>query len=318
MTSQLWRSTTAGVGGANQLIPLNFSIPARLTSSVVGINLVDKTTVQIPMNPPLILPDNCCIELIQASFSYTYPNIADSTAQLASIPFGNNRMTVTFGVNPAVDILVPTGLYSFGDVQQYLNSYAIGAGWVPPTAASQQLFILSGIEATQQLVITIDPLALASGVVPAGGIILNFTNPSIVSGLNNSIGTILGFPVAGAGAILTVVAATTTPTSFQSPTSADFAQISAYVLNMSIVTNSYRNSNTSQVLFSFPLGQFATNSVASWQSSLRFPVPCSGGTYSSVSIWLTDNVGNRLSWEYFQSPFQFSALISRVKADGSI
>lgn len=313
-----WMTATSGLKGNNAPIPINFSIPAQLQTSTSAINLIDNATAQVKMNPPLIIPDGCCIDLINASFPYTQPNIAPASAGLATIPTGNNRVSIDFNSTGFVELTVPAGLYDYTDVQYAWNSYAISAGWVPPSAASQQLFIFTGISATQKLVITVDPLALAGGVFPAGGIVLDFTNPSPVSGLDDSIGEVLGFPTSGAGAILTVPGAGTTPESFTSPDAADFAATSAYALYMSLVTNSYQNGLQGQLLYVFPLGQFASNSVISWQSSLRYPVPAVAGNHSFVNIWTTDQAGNKLPWKYYQSPFNFSVTISRNKPDGSI
>ena len=317
-TDRRWQTPASGITGNNAPIPLSFSIPANFTQSTDSINLVDQYIAQVKMNPPLIIPNNCCIDLIQTSVAYTQPNVAPATAGLVSIPTGNNRVSVNFGGGGYVlasELVIPTGLYSYSDIEQQWNLFAIAAGWVPPTASSQQLFIFTGISATQQLVISIDPLALAGGVVPAGGIILNFTNPSPYSGLDDSIGELLGFTTS---TILTVTAGTTTVTSFTSPLAADFAQTSAYAIYMSLVSSSYQNGLQGQLLAVIPLGQFQANSVISWQAALRYPVPAISGNFSSVQIWTTDQAGNKLPLRYYQSPLQFSCVISKNKGDGSL
>lgn len=317
-----WQTSTSGLKAANAPIALNFSVPEQFAASTQQINLLNASTVEFKMTPPLIIPDGCCANLITASFPYTQPNVAAASDGLVSIPTGNDRVSIDFaggGYVAASEIVIATGLYSYTDVQYALNQFAIAAGWIPAAATSQQLFILTGIAATQQIVLTVDPAALTGGVFPVGGIIINFTNPSPYSALNNSIGDLLGFPMTGGGAILTIGAGGSTPVSFLAPTAANFATTSAYVLYCSLITNSYQNGLTGNILYSFPLGGTGlTNSVISYQSSAPFPVQVTSGTFSSVRIWTTDQSGNRLPWVFYQSPFAFSLVISKNKADGSV
>lgn len=324
--SNLWQTSTSGLKGENAPIALNFSIPEQFSQSNGTINLIDPSTVEFKMSPPLIIPQGCCADLVTASFAYTQPNIGTAADGLASIPNGNNRVSINFdggGYVVQSEIILPTGLYSYTDVQYALNAWAITAGWIDPTAPSQQLFVLTGIASTQTIVLTLDPAALAGSVFPAGGILVNFVNPSPFSGLNNSLGDILGFSTAAGaypgGGILTVPGGGSDPVSFLAPMAANFAETSAYVLYCSLVTNSYANGLTGNILYSFPLGGIGvTNSVISYQSTLRFPVQITSGTFSSVRIWTTDQNGNRLPWVFYQAPFQFQMLISRNKADGSV
>lgn len=319
--SNQWQTSTSGLKAPNAPIALNFSIPEQFAASTGSINLIDPTTVEFKMSPPLIIPDGCCADLITASFPYSQPNVAAASDGLASIATGNDRVSVNFNATgfASGEIVIATGLYSYTDVEYALNQFAITAGWIPAAATSQQLFILTGIAATQQIVLTVDPAALTGGVFPAGGIIINFTNPSPVSGLNNSMGDLLGFPTTGAGATLTVPGGGAVPISFLAPTAANFAATSAYVLYCSLITNSYQNGLTGNILYSFPLGGSGqTNSVISYQASLRYPVQVTSGTFSSVKVWTTDQSGNRLPWVFYQAPFQFSMIISKNKSDGSI
>jgi hypothetical protein len=87
---------------------------------------------------------------------------------------------------------------------------------------------------------------------------------------------------------------------------------------MALVTNSYQNGIAGQLLYSFPLGTTTANSVVAFQPTLRFPVSVNSGTYSTVTVWTADQAGNRFPWSYYQAPFQFSAIISKNKEDGSL
>jgi len=318
---QRWTTSTSGLKTNNAPIALNYSIPEAISTSSGSITLVDAYTIQVAHNPPLIIPDGCCADLVVASYPYSQPNVANSAAGLQLIPMGNNRMSVNFnggGYVSASEVLIATGLYAVSDIMAAWNAFAITAGWVPASAASQNLFTLTGVTATQQLVITVDPMALSGGVFPASGIILNFTNPSPYSGLNDSIGELLGFPTTGSGAILTVAGGGDTPVSFTSPAAADFAATSAYSLYWSPVTGTYQNGQTGNLLYSFPLGSSSPNTVVQFQSSLRYPVQVTSGNFSSVRIWTTDQNGNKLPLKYYQAPFTFSVVISKNKYDGSI
>jgi hypothetical protein len=276
------------------------------------------------MNPPLVIPENCSAALYQASFAYSQPNIA-GPAVLENLTDGNNRLTINYGGAGNVDITLATGLYSLDDVQSALNIWfrthdATGAVAPPATAivtGATDLIILTGISATQKVVFSVNPAALAGAVTPAGGILFSFVNPSPVSALNNSIGEVLGYPTDGS-ADFTVPAGVATIYSSYAPNTADFATRSAYAIYMSILKNSYINGSTGQLLYSIPLGNVAPNSVASFMPTLRFPVQTTSGTYSFVNVWTADQDGNRLPWAYYQAPFQFSILLSKNKSDGSL
>jgi hypothetical protein len=270
------------------------------------------------MQPPIILPDNCSCTLTQASFAYSQPNIV-SAGVIEAAPNGIDRLTLDAGAGP-VDIILDNGLYSFVDVQAALNIWVrthddTGADAPPATpivAGAAELFIFTGIEATQKLIISLNPAALAGGVFPAV-FTLSFVNPSVVSGLNDSIGKVLGFPTTGPSATITAPPGGIDIYSVYAPFSAGFSDTSAYTLYMSLVTSSYQNGQTGQLLYSFPLGNFPTNSVIAFQPTRPYPVPLISGTFSSVRIWTADQSGNRLPWSLYQAPFQFSAIIQKNK-----
>lgn len=325
---QQWSSNTSGIKKSASPIPFGLTVPANYsaTGSAAGSPiLIDQYTVQFKLNPPLVIPENCSIALDKAGFAYTQPNIVGA-AVLESVPNGNNRVTINVGGAGDVDIVLDAGLYTYLDVAQALNVWVrshddTGAAAPPGTpivSGTTDLFILTGITSTQKIILSLNPAALTGGSFPIGNLVIDFTNPSPFSGLNNSMGEVLGFPVTGAGAIITAPAGGTTVYSAFAPNVSDFANASAYAIYLSICTNSYQNGTTGQLLYSFPLGGFTPNSVASWQSTQRYPVPVSSGTYSSVTVWTTDQSGNRLPWSYYQAPFYFDAVISKNKDDGSL
>jgi len=327
----MWSSSTSGIKNKAAPIPLSFSVPANYTSTdstdPTAPILLDQYTVRFRLQPPLVLPENCSCGLTQASFAYSQPNIAGA-AVLESAPTGNNRLTMIYD-GTSSDIVLADGLYDYIDVQAALNVYvrthdASGAVSPPATAivtGATDLFILTGIAATQKLVFSLNPAALPGGTFPTAGIDISFVNPSPNGGLSNSIGPILGYPVDGSADFTTPVLGDPDDNVIYSnyaPNVASFSDTSAYVLYMSLVTTSYQNGSAGQLLYSFPLGSAAPNSVVSYQATLRYPVPLNSGTFSSVDLWTADQAGNRLPWAAYQAPFQFSAIVSKNREDGSL
>lgn len=310
--TQQWEVTGSNLKRNNGPIPLNFNIPENaITGTLPNLTIPDQFTARFQMSPPLIIPDNSCCDLTVASFPYSVPNIAGIN-QLPSIPTGNNRISINWNGTGLHDYNIDTGLYSYLDVQYALNQIAVIQGWILP---SEQLFTLVGIQATQKIDIILTP-TMSMTTFPAGGIIISFANPGVAF-LNDSIGTILGFPTSGAGSILSVAGGGSLPVSFAAPNVADFAEVNSYILYVSTVKDSYSNGLTGQLLFAFPLGDYAPNTVAKYQSTLRYPVPASPGSHSQVSIYITDNFGNKIPLKFFQGAISFSFVLSRNKADGS-
>lgn len=325
---QQWQTSTSGITNKAAPIPISFSIPEGYNSTVKGGPiLLDPYTVRFPMNPPLILPENCSCHLIQSSFSYSQPNIVFPNTIPNPIG-GNNRITFKFGdAHPYIDVTIDNGLYSYIDVQTALNLYMrthdVDGNEVTTGAiveGATDLITLTGIASTQKILFILNPAALFGGVFPAGGLDVSFENPS-PSGTGHttdSMGPILGWPTSGTFCRFKAPDVATTDFSEMAPNVAGFSNTSAYVLYMSLCTNSYQNGSTGQLLYSFPLGSFTPNSVASFKPTLQFPVQISSGTFSFVDIWTTDQSGNRLPWTFYQAPFQFSALIVKNKADGTL
>lgn len=297
-------------------VPFSLAIPAAFTSGMTDglVTAIDGFTARVQLSPALFLSENSSAYLIQASIAYSQPNIGPAAGGIPGFVNGNNRISINFNGGGRTDYLFPQGLYSVEDVQTELNLLAAAAGWL--ATPSSQLFFVQGIPATQTVIITVQPAALAGGVFPPGGIVIDFLNPS-VGGLNNSIGPILGWPTSGAGATLTIPGGGGTAVAFAAPNIANFALTSAYALFASFVTDSYQNGVTGKLLAVFPLGSFQPNSVMSFQPPLKFPVPCAGSVYSSIDFYFTDQSGNRLLLVNFQAPTQFSILIAKTSPTAS-
>lgn len=309
----MWHVNNSGIASLGEPIPINFSIPAGYSQTESGGPiLVSPSRVSFKVSPPLVIPKNCNCVLTSASFCFSQPNVAPANT-IASISAGNNRISINFDNAGLTDYRIPLGLYSVTDVQLALNQIARDEGWV---TSSTNLFILTGISATQQVVFSLNPAALTGGVFPTNGIEISFTNPGVDT-LNDSMGELLGFPTTGPGSSFTVLGGGSDVFSEVGPDPADFANISAYNLYVSFLKNSYQNGAIGQLLYSFPIGPYTPNSVVNYQPSLMFPVQVQPNEYTDVEIWTTDQSGNPLPWVYYQSPFSFSGIIAKNKADGS-
>lgn len=316
------RTFTAPTGGEriSDPIPLTVSIPGFFTAGQTSGNVTctDPFTATIQLQPPLQLPGALEAHLVTASIAYTQPNIGLASRSIPGYPNGNNRISINFNGGGSVDYLVDTGLYSLPDLAQSLNLIAVNNGWI--TSISNPMFILIGVTATQKVLFEISPSGMAGGVFPAAGIIFNFTNPSPNTALNDSMGPVLGFPVTGGGAILTIPPASgASPITFAAPNVADFARTSAYVVFLSCLRDSSFQGATGKVLFSFPLGSGRPNSVLAFQPPLAYPCPVVAGSYSSISISFTDQDGQtKLRLDQFQAPTLLSIMFAKTKHDGSV
>lgn len=308
-------------------IPISIGIPAAMVpgTTIGNIACVSPTTVRVFFNPPLTIPDNMCAHLIQASFPYTQPNIAGLGDNLSTIPTGNNRVTMEMGPGILADQYIPIGLYDFNDVAAAFNNISFVAGWT--ASPINPLFSFQAVSATQKLIINVDPSQLiagpdvpVAGTIPPGGFIVNFENPSLdIGGNDDSIGPIIGFNTSGAGSSFIVPAGTTLITSYAAPNVADFATITGYALSLSCLTSSYQNGATGNLLYVFGLGgDNAPNNVLEYQASLPFLIPLRQGSYTSIDVTTTDQNNNPLKWQYYQAPFQFTIMLAKSKADGSM
>jgi hypothetical protein len=319
MHTNTWQANSSALQSINAPIPLSLSVPAGYSQTTKpGIILINPSTVTFQLSPPLVIPKDSNCSLISASFCFSQPNIAGLNDGVFNIMNGNNRISIGFG-GPLVDYYVPLGLYSVADLQLALNQIARdpAQGWVTTPV---DLFILTGISATQKIVFTLNPAALNGGVFPVGDLVISFQNPGVM-GNNDSMGGLLGFTPTLSGP--TITGPGTPPdnnkiVSQLAPDVSNFANISAYNLYLSFLTGSYQNNTVGQLLYSFPIGPYSPNSIISVEPKQRFPVQCNSSAYSTVNVWTTDQEGNPLPWKYYQSPFSFSCLISKNKPDGSI
>ncbi len=298
---------------------MTFSIPSQFQVGQTSGNItcIDPFTARFQLNPPLNVSDHSVIELHQASFPYTQPNIASLADAVPNISTGNNRISINYGGAGWVDYPISTGLYTFSDIEFALNQIAFNAGWITsPTG----LFVLQGIIATQQIIFTINPSVLVGGIFPVGNFAVSFANPSLEppGTAMNSMGPVLGFPTSGAGSLITGVAGSSSVVTTIAPNISNFANVSGYLLYVSIVNSSYLNGSSTKLLYAFPLGNSEPNSVIAYQASLRLPVSCNNSTFSFIDVYTTDQSGNRLPLKFYQAPFEFSVLISKTKQDGSV
>jgi len=303
--TQQWQVNQSQIKNPSQPIPISFSIPEGYSQTVQGgPQLIDPATVRFAIQPPLLISANCSVHLIQASFAYSQPNIVPPNT-LISIPEGNNRISFKFGAAPWIDVTLDSGLYSYIDVQTalniYMRSHDTSGAEVPPGTAivtgASDLIQLVGVAATQQILFVLNALGLAGGVFPVGDLQISFANPSPSANpahATDSIGPVLGWPTSGAASDFSAPAGDT-EFSQLAPNVAGFSDTTAYVLYMSICKDSYLNGSSGQLLYSFPLGAFSPNSVASYSPTLQFPVPCASGSFSTVDIWTTDQSGARLN-----------------------
>jgi len=314
----MWQVNDSGVNANKAPIPLSLSVPAGYSDTIAdGPLLLDPSRVRFQISPPIIVPENCNCSLALASFCFSQPNVAGVNDGIENIKDGNNRITIKFGLGFAQDYTIPLGLYSTTDLQYALNQIARTQGWI---IGATELFILTGISATQKIVFTLNPAAFPSLTFPSGGITISFTN-SGVDGYDNSMGKLIGFPTNPSDPNFTNIVAVgggATLVSVPAPNVASFSDTSSYNLYMSILKDSYLNGVKGQLLYSFPIGPYQPNAIVREQPTLRFPVQCQSDSIGSIDVWTTDQAGKKLPWKYYQSPFSFSFLISKNKADGSL
>lgn len=294
-----------------QPVPFTVAIPAGFAIGNVSGNLlcVDGYIARVTLSPNLTIRQDSEVHLIQASLAYSQPNIGTAASAIPGFPAGDDRISIAWNGGARTDYIFPQGLYAVSDIATQLNIFANTAGWT--TNPLVPLFVVQGVSATQSIILTLQPAALTGGIFPAGGVVIDFLNPSVAA-LNNSIGPILGWPTTGAGATLTIAGGGGTPVSFSAPNTANFALTTAYALGCSFAIGSYLSGGTGSLVSVFPLGTFAPNSVISFQPPLRFPVPTIAGAWATVDFTFYDQSGNRLLLANFQAPTSFSLLIAEA------
>jgi hypothetical protein len=302
-----------------EAVPMSITIPAFFATDkqpVNGVSCVDNYTARVNLSPGFIVPPRQTVHLVQASIPYTYPNIGNAGV-IPDFPAGNNRITIIFDV-PTVDdnYILATGLYSYTDVMFSLNLLAVTEGWA---TTGTDLFTLIADVATQKIIFSVNPAAIAGGAFPAGGMTISFVNPTPAPppAINDSVGPILGFPTSGVGSVITIPGGSTAISNTLAPSPGNFALMSSYSIWMDCVRGSYIGGVSGQLLYTFSLGDGAPNSVLSYVIPLKFPVPVTPSNYTSFNVWLTDQAGNKLILSYFQAPITFAIIFSQSPLDGT-
>lgn len=292
--------------------PLSISIPTGFLQgqSSGSVTCISPYVARVEYNPPLVIADNSVIELNQCSFAYSQPNVG-TTDQVPGISTNNNNFTIIWNAI-STTYTIPTGLYEYLDIAYQMN-YLVYTNPPPGLSfANSNIFTLQGISSTQKILLSINPSAFTGGSIPLTGFTLRMNTLGF--------GKLLGFTVPSLFPFEDITApfGSTTPTSQLGDSSASFSDVSSYVLQISLVSKSYQNGLIGQILANLTLGSYAPNSIASYMPALRYPVPCFSGTINYIDVFMTDQSGNRLKWEFFQAPTQFSCLISKSKSDGSL
>lgn len=296
---------------ADGKIKLVLSIPTPNFTSPAG-NLIplNSTTFRLAMFPPLEVPEGYEVSLLKATIPYTQPNVGAAADNITGFPNGDNRISINFAGGGRADFIFSLGLYGVSDIQSALNTFAQNAGWIA-SGVSTPMFTVTPIQATQQLALTVSPVPLAGGVFPAGGIVIDFLNPSVAA-LNNSIGPLLGWPTSGGGATLTIAAGGSAPVTFLAPNTANMAIYSDYFLFMSILADGYSNGATSSILDVISLGAATPNQLIQFEAKIPFPSKVRKGAYSAIDFFFTAQDGTKLALANFGAPISLSILFTPI------
>lgn len=279
-------------------IPGTFPSPS---PNVTAAPAISGSAVQVQLSPPIRLDTNKKWQIVPYLFSipYTTPNLGPAGALAPpGFPDGNSRVTMSIGAVPSADLVLAAGLYGIDDIALAFNLFAQGAGWIAD-AVSNPIFSITGFNATQQAIITINPTNIlagawgAAGQFPVGGITLNFTNPSPNSGLNDSMGAMLGFTTATI-LVYDVAGGAVTPISMLSPNRADLARLTGIIVNSNIATGAFRDGSSSNAIGVVPLGNETPNTIVKVDPSFEKPVPVGQFIIDSFTLYFTDQRGNYL------------------------
>lgn len=331
-------------------IPFSFSLPASFKpgQQVGNVRCITDNTARITLSPPIQFDRQMEGHLVQASMPFSQPNIGGPGGDVPGVKTGNNRISITWpgvdggnGLGARFNFYLPQGLYGLQDVEDALNYLAFALPYnVNPAGPiyglgitddfTDRFFQLSGVAATQQIIMGFDPTVtgLPGGAFPAGAS-FDFLNPSApnpfnpsLSGINDSLGPVLGFlTTAGnhpAGGDLPMPAGQTTLYQVLSVDRADLAIYSAYVMYMSCLRDNYNNGLTGQLLYTFNIGGRQPNSIMSFNPSLVTPVPVATGSFSSIDVWFTDDQGNNLKLANFDGSVTVNVVFAKTKEDGSV
>lgn len=304
-----------------QPVPQAFAVPGDFTEAVsnlspLGAQATSGNGVLVSFSPAVEqkMHKKYSIVPIQVSVPYVTPNVGDSSINIPGFPNGNNRISFKFGPAAYLDCLIDEGLYGFEDLAFALNVWAASATehpdgpWISDPV-NAPCFYINAVQSTQKLIVTISPTTFladadgsgnAAGEFPTDGILMNFVNPSPVSGLNDSIGELMGFltndAAYPAGGIVTMGStASTVSDSVLANNSADMAFTTEYVLYTDLVTGSYTDGKSGGAMLRIPLGNQTPNSIIAIQFPFRrYMKNEPQQSISTARFWWTDQNGLKL------------------------
>jgi hypothetical protein len=220
---------------------------------------------EVQFNPALSIPSSALdlkVAVERAEIWFTFPNISET--------LGNNKIYITEGANPQIELTIPTGLYSLEQLNESLQTLALNAGI---TSSPDPPFEIEGNDATQKVEITI-----------------NYTNISLEF-KSDSPTDLLGFPVGVIGPPAIA------PEVFFAPSVAQFNSVNNVQIHSNLVNNGIPLNNK----FSGILANVQINVPAGSQilyAPFR-PLFCSAENLKSssrtnVRFYITDENGNFL------------------------
>lgn len=289
--------------------PLNIRLTVPVApasdSNVKIVAALGLAAAQVTFSPPLSFPRNkkFKVTVYNCTVPYTSPNIGPSASLIPGSTNGNNRISIAWNGGARTDYLVPAGLYDIYSLAAALNQIAYTAGWIANPIATP-LFIITGLVATQKAVLSVSPAGLAGAVFPAGGVVIDFLNPS-VGGLNNSMGNVLGFDTAGAPATLTIAGGGAATALFPAPNVAGFSDVTQYVLYSDIISGSYVDGAQSGAMLSINLGGYTPNSIMSVSPLFEQPLRLGQFDITTAKFWWTDQQG-RFLYSGFSAPWSIA------------
>lgn len=315
MSYQSSNRTALLLPGKQDVVPRGRAPPLNLRLTIPGTFPSPDTSVmplpgnggsaaQFQLSSKIRLPAERKWQLIPYLFiiPYTTPNLAPAGVLAApGFPNGNSRVTLNIGAVANADLVLAAGLYGIADIALQLNLFAQGAGWISDAVATP-IFEVSGIAATQQSIITIVPTNLlanaggsgnVAGAFPVGGIVLNFTNPSPVTSLNDSMGAMLGFTTSTI-LVYNVAGGGVAAISFTSPNRADLARLSSIVIHTSLTEEAYGNGRTGSSIYSVSVGNQPPNTIIANYPSFEQAVPLTQTSIDNIQVWFTDQNGEFL------------------------
>lgn len=227
----------------------------------------NNSRISFHISPVIVFGDTAQVtfEVISASLWHVFPNV--------SAAFGNNQLSYIYNGNATV-ITIPDGLYSIATLNDYVSE----------TFKDQQepsdLFVFYADAATSKVAIHLNYIPLAIDI-----------------GIANSIGTILGWPLASP-----TLTASFAGDVFTAPNQAELNRVNRVLIHSNFCNGSYSNSQGgSDIIASIPID------VSPGRQILYTPIHALGSDVfprhlAFVSFYLTDEQGRALDCrdEFFQ------------------